>query len=225
MRLTVGPLPPAVYWRRRAIVLGGVLLVLFLVAQACMSASASSEKSATPEPTVSGAPTAPATTLPATPTSTPTGSPPATPSGTPTGTASATPPVPNACTDDELAVTAEADRTEFPQGTSVQFTIRIQNAADRACNRDIGGDLRELFLRTSEGGKVWSSRDCNPPAGSQVTELEPDFDSSYWTVWSGRASDECDGPEPGGELVPPGEYELVARLGTAYSEPLPITIE
>ena len=54
MRLTVGPLPPAVYWRRRALVLGVALLVVFLIVQACMAATARSDKEDTatgPSPT------------------------------------------------------------------------------------------------------------------------------------------------------------------------------
>ncbi|WP_341717932.1 hypothetical protein QQG74_29665 [Micromonospora sp. FIMYZ51] len=35
MRLTVGPLPPAVYWRRRAVVLGAVLLFLVVLVYSC----------------------------------------------------------------------------------------------------------------------------------------------------------------------------------------------
>src|SRR5262245_65486520 len=31
MRLTVGPLPPAVYWRRRAVVLGGILIIILMM--------------------------------------------------------------------------------------------------------------------------------------------------------------------------------------------------
>ena len=35
MRTTVGPLPPAVYWRRRAVVLGALLLAAVLLFVAC----------------------------------------------------------------------------------------------------------------------------------------------------------------------------------------------
>src|SRR6266542_3459450 len=35
MRTTVGPLPPAVYWRRRAVVLGALLLVVILLFVSC----------------------------------------------------------------------------------------------------------------------------------------------------------------------------------------------
>lgn len=238
MRLTVGPLPPAVYWRRRAIVLGAVLLALFLVAQACLSAAASPEDradagptptgSATPGPdatTPSGAPSGSAAGEDAAASDQESGNPAdTTPADGPTGEPP-DPPDADTCTDDEMLITAEADATSFESGTSVQFTIRIQNDSDRTCRRDVGGDQRELYLRRDTGsGKFWSLRDCSAPSGRSVQELGPEFDASHWIVWNGRASDSCDGDDPAGELAAPGEYQLVARLGTARSEPLPITV-
>lgn len=226
MRLTVGPLPPAVYWRRRAIVLSGVLLVLYVAAQACMAGSASPENASSTGP--SDSPSPPRTVQHTTPPAVPLSQPPppaATPTAAPTTEPAATPVDPNACTDDEMLITAEAAQAEITSGASVRFTIRIRNDSDRTCSRDIGGDLRELYLRAGEGGgKVWSSRDCNPPDGTEVQELTPGYEREHWLDWTGRASDSCDDGQPGGELVPPGGYELVARLGTAYSEPVAITV-
>jgi hypothetical protein len=220
MRLTVGPLPPAVYWRRRVIVLAGVLLALFLLAQACMSASASPERRSNSEPSTTGSaspsprPTVDSTSAPAAPPATATTQPTATPADA------------DSCANDEMLITAEAQRTTFSSGTKVRFTIRIRNDSARTCRRDVGGDLRELYLREADGtSKLWSSRDCDAPTGTAVEKLTPSFEAEHWLVWNGRASDSCDGDEPAGELVPPGEYELVARLGTAYGDPLPVTIQ
>lgn len=220
MRLTVGPLPPAVYWRRRAIVLGGGLLALFLLAQACMSASASPDGAES-----SGTPGNPPSTVPASrPTTAPTGSPSPLPSPSPGS--SQTPVDPDACTDDEMLIVAEASPASSASGATVRFSIRIRNDSDRTCHRDIGGDQRELYLRQGPGeaSKVWSSRDCGAPTGSAVEELTPAFETEHYLEWNGRSSDSCDDTEPAGERLPPGEYELVARLGTAYSEPVTVTI-
>jgi hypothetical protein len=228
MRLTVGPLPPAVYWRRRVLVLGAALLALFLVAQACMAASASSERSGAPPTTQPPAPT----TQP--PTQAPTGQPTFAPTQPATQTPTAAPATgqpptqpagEDVCTDDEMRIVALSDLTEFRAGASVQFTIRIRNGGDRTCERDIGGSQRELFLRRGSGAdRVWSSRDCHAPTGAEVLSLRPAFEREHWTVWNGRASNRCDGGDPTGDLVAPGNYELVARLGTDYSEPVPITV-
>lgn len=222
MRLTVGPLPPAVYWRRRAIVLGAALLMLFLVAQACMAASASPEDRSTGSPTPDGTP------LPTPPTPTPasTGAAaPTTTGGPPPATTATAAPSEEDCTDGEMTVVAEADQTSFSQGTSVQLTIRIRNDADRTCRRDVGSGQRELYLRRGTGATtLWSSRDCTDLTERSVQQLPPGFASEHWTVWNGRGSDDCAGAEAAGELLPAGEYQLVARLGTAYSEPVLLTV-
>lgn len=232
MRLTVGPLPPAVYWRRRAIVLGAVLVALFLVAQACMSASASPDDvdaGNTPSPTAAGPSTSatpPPQSDPPAATTTPE-SPAPPPEEPPDGEPAAAldPADPAACTDQEMLITAETGDPSFPGGTSVQFTIRIENDSDRSCRRDVGGDHRELYLRKGTGAtKLWSSRDCDGPSGSQVEELAPGFERSHFIVWHGNASDSCQDGAPAGEPVPPGDYQLIARLGTAYSEPVKITV-
>ena len=41
MNLTVGPLPPAVYWRRRALVAGVLVLLILVVAYSCGGSSGS----------------------------------------------------------------------------------------------------------------------------------------------------------------------------------------
>jgi hypothetical protein len=223
MRLTVGPLPPSVYWRRRAIVLAGALLVLFLVAQACMAATASPDGGAsgngTPPPASSppaGPPLGPANAgMPAEPPTDTEDQPPAPPAVTG-----------DACEDGEMVITAEAERTGFAAGEPVRFTIRIQNSSGRSCVRDIGGDLRELYLiRGTGANKVWSTQHCGGPTGSDERELPPGFETTYFIVFDGRASTTCDSDEePAGPQVAAGDYQLFARLGTVYSEPLRITI-
>ena len=45
MNLTVGPLPPAVYWRRRALVAGVLVLLILVVAYSCGGSSGSGARS------------------------------------------------------------------------------------------------------------------------------------------------------------------------------------
>lgn len=242
MRLTVGPLPASVYWRRRAIVLAGGLLVLFLIAQACMAASAGGDAAGGDAAggDTSGAPA----TATVRPDPTGTGADPdqrgatgqdggpagADEDGTDEGGAGpqddpGSVPSGDLCTDDEIRVTARADRTEFTAGEPVQFTIVIRNDSDRTCRRDIGGSLRELSLVRGTGAdRVWSSQDCGGPEGNEEVELPPGFENSYFLVWNGRASDTCDGDEPGGELLAAGEYRLFARLGSDHSDPVALTL-
>jgi hypothetical protein len=224
MRLTVGPLPPAVYWRRRAILLGAVLVALFLVAQACMSASASPEggsgggapSSSPPSPLAGQSSAPPETDPPGEGEDDPATEDPA---------EAPDPPAEGGCADEDMLIIAEAEPDSFQRGEPARFTIRISNDSGEACRRDIGGDRRELYLRRGSGAsKVWSSRECGAPTGSDVRELPPGDGREHYLIWNGRASDSCDDAgEAAGDLLPAGEYELVARLGTAYSDP-PLTI-
>lgn len=226
MRLTVGPLPASVYWRRRAIVLAGALLVVFLIAQACMGASGDGAPDGSGSPGASTGAGSPGPGGSPGPTGTPgAGTSPvssaAAESGSPTAPAddpAAEIPEGEECTDEEIRVTAQAERTRFTPGDPVRLTILIGNDSERTCWRDIGGDLRELSLVRGTGAdRVWSSRDCGPPEGSDVRQLPPGFETSYFLVWNGRASDSCDGDVPDGEFLPAGTYQLFARLDDVHS--------
>ena len=220
MRLTVGPLPPAVYWRRRALVLGVALAILFILFQACNAAGAPGEEaspdqsSPDPEPSL----LRPRTGEPEQPSGSPQAASPTAAWAAPV----ADPPQPAdgpECTNDDILVTAGASRTELAPGEVVRFTITIRNDSDRTCRRDIGGDHRELYL--SAGGQtVWSSRACDPPTGSDVRDLPPAFESEHHIDWDGRVRTSCEW----GPRVAPGEYELRARLSTDLSEPVVIVV-
>lgn len=231
MRLTVGPLPPAVYWRRRALVLGAILLVLFLVAQACMAASANPDRSAgestgSPTPPASPSQPSPVTPEPEEPAGEPEGEDAGEPSGEELPPGGSGVDLGEAgCTDDEMLVRASAEPTTFAAGGRVRVALLIENDSDRACQRDVGGALREIYLRRSSGAdRIWSSRDCADLEGQDVQELAPGMQLEYYVDWNGRASDDCGQGEAAGELVEPGEYELVARLGTVYSEEVVVTV-
>jgi hypothetical protein len=226
MRLTVGSLPPSVYWRRRALVLGAALLGLFLVAQACMAANAAPGGETAGDPPPTGASTTGAlSALPSSPAGDPSPGVVDTSDGEGAEDQPDPPPVGEECTDEDMLITAEAGRTEFAPGEPVRFTIRIRNDSGRACVRDIGGGQREIYLIEGTGAsKVWSTRLCGAPTGSEVTRLDPGFETTHFDTWSGHTSSTCEGDQPAGPDVTPGSYQLFARLGTAYSEPVAITI-
>ena len=207
--------------------LGVALLVVFLVVQACMAASARSDREGDPSATSSSSPSAPP------PSTTATTAPPSqSPDEELVGHSDGTPEHPangsdGSCTDADIAVVAVADAEQVVVGGTLRVEIQIRNDSDRTCRQDIGGSQRELFIREGSGaGKVWSSRDCNADlTGSDVRDLPPAFETAHWAPWNTRRSDDCtETGEAAGALVEPGQYELVARLGTLYSEPVPITV-
>lgn len=233
MRLTVGSLPPAVYWRRRAIVLTVVLSVIFVFVYACSgdpgrdraaqnqvlpsgSASATGVGSANPSATATGtgSPSTPATA----------------PSGTRTGPTSTRPAAPPAtnngiCTDQEMQVTPVPQPADAPRGGTVQLTIKIKNVGKRSCKRDVGADFQEIrIVQGSGSAKVWSSDDCNPTRGSDMQPFTPSFERAYSVTWNTHTSTSCDGKRATGKLADAGDYQVFARLGSKLSAPVALTL-
>lgn len=216
MRLTVGPLPPAVYWRRRAIVLGALVFAIFFFVYSCggaKSSGAPDRTGHTPSPAPSrslltpviGGP--PATTPPA--------------SGAPADSQPAQ--LAGPCTDAELAVTVttEGNRAEVVVGTYVRIFLKIKNVSSRSCGRDVGATQQELRL-TQGARQIWSSDDCGAVGGSFVRTLSPGQELADFNVlWNGRESTNCQ-TKP---LPAPGTYQLTGRVGTKWSDPVVITIK
>jgi hypothetical protein len=229
MRLTIGPLPPAVYWRRRLVVLGAVLLVVLIVVYAFTGgpgagSSAAPSTTSTVEPTATGtaAPTDSATAT-------------ATATTTPSDSASPTPsaftlPVPDAtgpCTDAEIQLTASADPSSLTVGQAATFSLTIKNISNRTCNRNIGSAPQELRLQQQEK-IIWSSDDCSQSSYDFDQQFTPGMEKSFSLNWNGYGSRggvgsvECT-PYEALKLVA-GSFQLVARLDTKYSDAVQIVV-
>lgn len=258
MRLTVGPLPAAVYWRRRAVLATALALVIILFAVMCSGPDAS-----TPLGGAGHSPTSPRTDTSAT-----TDSPAPDGSGVPTGASSpagagatgaatgdgsgdsnggsgsgsggsgaggddgadggqVAPPVVAsvACSDAEIALTAEVSPSPGIYGGVITLTLVVRNIADHACLRDVGSAPQELQVR--QGGTViWSSDHCDTPQASDVRAFGPNIESRFSRRWNTYrlAPQECD-PPAGTAPAPVGAYEVVARLGTKLSVAVPFEIQ
>lgn len=230
MKLTVGPLPSAVYWRRRAILLGGMLVAVSLVWASCSTASRG-ERAAQPGPSASTsiAPSAPASTLltptvdglesPTTGASPQPAAPPAQPAGPPPGAPVAAVP---ACADTELLLTPMAAQTTAPRGAIVKLTLKVKNISPHACSRDLGADQQELYIQQGTV-KVWSSDACDPHRGVSVRNLAPNEEQAFFVDWSGRISSA--GCEDAQRVPPPpGKYQIFGRLATKISDPVVLTL-
>ncbi|MET8266137.1 hypothetical protein ACWD8I_07475 [Micromonospora arida] len=236
MRLTVGPLPPAVYWRRRAVVLGAGFLFLIVLLYSCTGSGRSGDK----EPKAGGSPsaTSAATPGPAGPVLTPqTGGPsssasadsgatspsPAITSNTPPLGAAAGSEDDGTCTDGEISVVSSASPTSVQRGAVVQLQLKIKNTSDRTCSRNVGADLQEIFIK-SGAEKIWSSDTCGKVQGSDVVSFTPNIERSYQVPWNGRDTSRCDGALAGGPFPPVGSYQVFARVGTKLSDPVKLTV-
>ena len=249
MRTTVGPLPPAVYWRRRAVVLGAVLLGIIVLFVSCTGNDKTNQRgkaAATSLPTPAPASNS-ADSDPSFVDGVPGGSGPSLPdpgslesqqagNGVPTtgatqpttgtGTGSNTNVTAQAgdlCTDAEMAVTPIPAATTIKRGAPLQLSLQVKNVGTRTCSRDIGSDPQELYL--DQGArKYWSSDDCGASKGNDVRQLAPGAERVFKITWNGRQSSSCASGVAAGPAPPPGQFDLRARLGTLISNPVALTI-
>jgi hypothetical protein len=226
MNLTVGPLPPAVYWRRRALVAGVLVLLILVVAYSCGGSSGSGapgQRSGAKTPTT-GSPGPTTSTL-----RPQTAAPPSSDAVSPsTSNAAAAGPGPVAgpadpsietCTDAELQLTPSVQR--ITRGTfAYELTLKIRNTSTRNCKRDIGSTPQELHV-TQNGPTLWSSDSCPAAQGqSNVATLGAGIEYAYQIGWDGTSGTTCTGGHP----LPAGTYQIVAKLDTKVSAPAAFTI-
>ncbi|HEY0696927.1 MAG TPA: hypothetical protein VGD43_03865 [Micromonospora sp.] len=234
MRLTVGPLPSAVYWRRRAVVLGAGLLFVIVLLYSCSgsgdpkSGTQASKSSSPPAAGPSVDPT-PTDVLPTESASAETGLPPAgepAPGSSSSGPVTVTPaagPADGSCADAEISVIPVPAPTSVRQGAAVDLRLKIKNISNRTCSRDVGADLQEIYIKIG-AQRIWSSDTCGTAKGSDVQSFIPNFEREYLVTWNGRESSRCDGGLASGSKPEPGEYQVFGRLGTKVSAPVKLTI-
>lgn len=225
----VGPLPAAVYWRRRAVVLtlllavlgGGGRLGVWLTGHhrqltAVTTVAATSSRIATATPTPTPVPALDqvvpvlAGVLP----------PPSSPSPSPVPTTAA--PVPGGpCSDAMLRLEVRAP-TSASAAAAPTFELVITNVSPVPCVRAVDKRLQELVMIDSAGTRIWGSNDCSPETSPDQRTLAPGEELRFAVLWSGLTS------EPtctASRVAPkPGSYLLRGRLDTLTGPDTPITL-
>jgi len=251
MRLTVGPLPPSVYWRRRAVVVGALLAAIALVVAVGSSIGGGGNRAGRPAPTkgASGPGNSPTGASP-TPTviggestspgqgavgpggegGSPGGGAPTGAEPGPTVTSSTTQGPVNAvgeksaapCSDTEISVTAAASPSPGVYGGTMELSLTIASVTDHECSRDIGSATQEL--RVLQGtAVVWSSDDCGAPQQPDIRTFGPGASVRFIVRWNTyrTAPDDC---RIAATPAQPGTYSLVARVGTKVGDPVAFSI-
>lgn len=190
VRHPVGPQPPQVYWRRRLIVGLGLLAVIVIIVLIIVRPG-----SGEPDPTTAASPS-PTETAAAETTETPAADAPAEP-----------PADPNACTPDQVEVTAVTDADAYGPEQLPLISLTIRNLTSTACTMEAGTDVQEYVI-TSGADRIWSSKDCQTdPLATPIT-LEPEQELSTTPLqWNRTRS------EPG---VCDVEREPVGAGGATY---------
>lgn len=235
MNLTVGPLPPAVYWRRRAIVAGALFVIILLIVYACGGSGSSGADGArhTAVEETHGPTPSPSLLLSSSPSLSPRSPSPSVsdaPSTLATSSTSSEHGTPT-CSDRDIKVTATIESTSastnrLQYGGTFSLQLRIQNISDHACSRDVGGVLESLTV-SKNGDKVWSSDDCDSDKGAKkhdVRVFPPNVAILAQVNWNSylNTSKSCvKRKTPAAK----GKYQLVGRVGSAASATTTFTIE
>jgi hypothetical protein len=224
----VGPLPTAVYWRRRLLVLVGTLGVLggggwlgVAVAgggpggsdPAPGAVAAAGATSTAPPPALEQVlPSLAAIEVPtAAPTTTvPAPAPAPAPSAAPAGPVAGGP-----CSDDMIEVDVRPESASSPVGGKPTFDLVVTNVSPVACVRALDKGLQEIVLLDGAGDRLWGSNDCFPEASSDTRTLQPGEAVVFPVLWSGLSS----APGCTAERTTPGagSYVLRGRLDTKTS--------
>lgn len=240
-----GPLPPQVYWRRRALAVAVVAVavvgVVWIVS--ALAGGSAPEPTAQQSPLASSATTSAATAPPSTPdppstttepSSTQAAAPPAStpapapppPAQTPApapATSPATAPPPPACIEASIAVVAQVAQPSYPVGQQPVFRMLIGNVGKTACVRDLNAALQSVTVFTADGStRLWSSNDCYPEKSKDAPTLAPGEVKTFSVKWSGTTSEPtCTADRT---RVPAGQYRVVATLGKLASKPVLFTL-
>ncbi|MCK2237802.1 MULTISPECIES: DUF4232 domain-containing protein [unclassified Crossiella] len=225
----VGPHPPSVYWRRRAVALGAFVLVLLLGVWAVGLAFGGSEDTERELAELRAA--AAARSLAATGTSTP-GSPSALPPPSNPGPPPDQPPPPpppppppgppQPCPNQVTKVTAEVGAPEYRVGQRPEFRLVVTNTGPVPCTRELDPRVQEILVFGLDGARLWSSNDCYPGRNPDLRTLEPGGTAVFRLAWHGRTSaPTCAGKR---KTVLAGEYTVVAKVDDLASPPAPFRL-
>ena len=221
----VGPEEPSTYWRRRAAVIVGLLVVLWLGWWLLQAAFGSNDE---PSATAPSASPSFGLTMSPSPDGEPTDGVDPSASAAPSASGSASPspsPSPSAsadCVDADIAVTAATAGATTTVGGGMALTLTVTNTGSAACNRDVGAGANELRI-TSGSVLVWSSDFCNPSKAKDVQALEPGKPFTTSATWPGTVTEKgCPADQPQAQA---GGYKVVARNGAVESEPVAFAIQ
>ncbi|ASF10429.1 hypothetical protein NBRGN_025_00030 [Nocardia brasiliensis NBRC 14402] len=218
-----GPLPPEIYWRRRALAIGALVVALALVIWLVLTVSRGGDSPGDSKPVAAGSSTSvPSKTAdPSTPK--PSGS---AESSAPPATSAApasNEPAAGQCPDQSLAIKISVDQPTYRVGEQPNFRMVITNISSTQCQRDMNSAQIQASVLSLDGQRrFWTSSDCSPVDESNARNLKPGEQALFTVRWSGTTSQQgCVGERV---PVPAGAYQVVAQFGSLHSAPEPFNL-
>jgi len=186
----IGPEEPVVYWRRRLLVGLASLLTLFLLAQLfsvgddgnpAAAAIPATTSSATPLVVASATPGASGLPIPASTGPTTLSTQTLQPTAQPTVQVVAE----GECSDAQISMQVEIDRTTTAVGEGVHIKMILKNTSTTTCKRDVGSGANEITV-ISGPALIWSTDHCNASTEKDLKEFAPGQEWSVNVVWIGK---------------------------------------
>lgn len=193
VRNPVGPQPPSVYWRRRLlVVLGIVAVIVVVILIVTRPGSGSGSPGANPSDS-------------------------ANPSDEPTDEATGDPS--EACDPSVIVLVPITDAESYPDGQQPMLSMSITNTGVAPCTFDVGTGA-QLYSIVSGADPIWNSKDCQSSPTSTPLVLEPGKAQATqpfpWDRTRSSAST-CTSERP--TVVAGGAtYRLSVELGEAKSD-------
>ncbi|MGW4842149.1 hypothetical protein [Nocardia brasiliensis] len=218
-----GPLPPEIYWRRRALAIGALVVALALVIWLVLTVSRGGDSPGDSKPVAAGSSTSVPSKAADSSTPKPSGS---AESSAPPSTSAApasNEPAAGQCPDQSLAIKISVDQPTYRVGEQPNFRMVITNISSTQCQRDMNSAQIQASVLSLDGQRrFWTSSDCSPVDESNARNLKPGEQALFTVRWSGTTSQQgCVGERV---PVPAGAYQVVAQFGSLHSSPEPFNL-
>jgi len=186
-RLTRGPLPARVYWRRRVLVLGSALLLVFAIARLL---GAGSDASSDPEAQQVAADQSPSATATTPALGVPSDSVTLHPGKHDSAQAPVLAEPTGPCADQDISVSPEAK--DPVAGRDVEIVLHLRTIEAEACTWEVSPKTLTMKI-TSGADDIWSTRQCPRAVPDQQVVVRRDTATSLKMTWpdARRSDDQC----------------------------------
>jgi hypothetical protein len=202
----VGSQPPSVYWRRRLLLIGSLVLVVVLIALTvkAMRSDSSPTAAGTAGSTTPKVHVVTSSSASSTASTTSGNSPSSSGSSGRSSSATALP-----CAAKDLSIAAVVGKPSYQVGDQPLLELQVTNVSHAPCVQDLADKAVELRVYNG-ASRVWGSHDCQVQPGTDNKTLAVQRPVQVAVTWSGLTSQpKCAGTR---QRVGAGTYTLYALL-------------